>query len=155
MQEKLVTFQLAGQVYGLEINSVREIIRLQPVMQVPESPPFVAGVISLRQKTIPVIDLRLRFGFPVTGEDASSRIVIMDIDGLLVGVKVDAVLEVLRMEQADIEPVPPIAMGIDADFLKGIGRWRDKLVLLLDGARLLRDSERQELGKFPPSRQLV
>lgn len=145
MQEQLVTFQLADQIYGLDINSVREIIRLQPVMQIPESPPFVAGVISLRQKVIPVIDLRRRFGFPVAEEGASSRIVIMDIDGFLVGVKVDAVLEVLRMEQTDIEPVPPIAMSIDTAFLKGVGRWRDKLVLLLDGARLLKDSERQEL----------
>lgn len=141
MQEQLVTFLLADQIYGLEINSVREIIRLQPVTSLPAAPQFVAGLISLRNKVIPVIDLRRRFGLAAGEKNSNSRIIIMEIDQALVGVKVDAVLEVLRLEQDRIEDAPSIDEGANRAFLRGLGRWQDKLILLLDGNRLLQEKE--------------
>ncbi|WP_170291086.1 chemotaxis protein CheW [Neomoorella glycerini] len=138
MQEQVVAFQLAEQIYGLEINSVREIIRFQPVMSIPEAPQYISGVISLRR----------RFGLPGVKEEASSRIIILDLPGVTAGIQVDAVLEVLRLEKGEIEAVPLLAVGQGADFVRGVARWRERLILLLEGAKLLTEREKEVMANL-------
>lgn len=145
MEEQLVVFQLAGETYGVDIGCVQEIIRMQPVTTVPRTPSFVEGVINLRGRIIPVIDLRKRFGLPLAEATASSRIIVVEVSGLVVGLIVDSVSEVLRLPQEDIEPTPPIVAGVDTAYLKGVGKWNDRLVILLDVAKVLRESEYREL----------
>ncbi len=96
-ERQLVIFDLADEAYGVNIETVREIIRMQEITQVPRTPDYVEGVINLRGKVIPVIDMRKRFGFPVAEHTKDTRIVVIDIDGNDIGATVDAVTEVLRL----------------------------------------------------------
>ena len=100
---QLVIFDLAAETYGVDIGSVREIIRMQETTKVPRTPDFVEGVINLRGKVIPVIDLRKRFGFKRAEATKDTRIVVVDIDGNDIGVVVDAVTEVLRLAADAVE----------------------------------------------------
>lgn len=145
MEEQLVVFQLAGETYGIDIACVQEIIRIQPVTRVPRTPPFVEGVINLRGRIIPVIDLRKRFGLPLAEATGSSRIMVVEVGALVVGFIVDSVSEVLRLSRDNIEPTPPIVAGVDTAYLRGVGKWNDRLVILLDVAKVLRESEYREL----------
>lgn len=135
--EQFVVFQLAGQAYGFDIKSVSEIIRLQPMTSIPEVPTFFSGITSLRQKAIPVFDLRLRLGFSKGEETEQNRIIILDVKDSLIGVKVDAVLEVVNLTEKDLEPVPVYTQSMDADFLKGVGKWKNNFIILLEGDKLV------------------
>ena len=104
IEQQLVSFDLATESYGVDIGAVREIIRLQEITNVPRTPEFVEGVINLRGKVIPVVDLRKRFGLPVGDQSAENRIVVVDIGGQDIGVIVDAVNEVLRIFTDSVEP---------------------------------------------------
>src|SRR5437763_16976232 len=103
-EQQLVVFELGAELYGVEIARVHEIIRLQAVTRVPRSPAFVEGVINLRGKVIPVVDLRRRFGLPSAEHTRSSRIVVVEIGDQVVGIVVDGVSEVLRVNSATVEP---------------------------------------------------
>src|SRR4030088_1659713 len=129
---QLVVFQLGAELYGVEIARVHEIIRLQAVTRVPHAPAFVEGVINLRGKVIPVVDLRRRFGLPLAEHTRASRIVVVEIGDQVVGIVVDGVSEVLRINPALIEPPSPVVAGIDSEYLRGIARLPDRLVILLD-----------------------
>ncbi|MGI6552553.1 MAG: chemotaxis protein CheW [Clostridia bacterium] len=145
-EEQLVVFQLAGETYGIEISAVHEIIRLQSITKVPRTPDFVEGVINLRGKIIPVIDLRKRFQLPLEKETPHTRIIVVEVTGVTVGMIVDSVSEVLRLPAANIEPPPPaISGGIDTDYLRGVGKWQEKLIILLDLDRVLNKKEQKEL----------
>lgn len=143
--------------HALDIAAVREIIRLQPVTGVPDAPAGIAGVISLRNRVIPVIDLRSRFHLPAGADDAAARIIIADLDGATVGIKVDAVLEVLRLDREQIEPLPELAAGQGNTCLRGVARWRERLILLLEASQLLSAGEKEDLkaagGAWPPGRE--
>lgn len=143
--EQLVVFQLAGETYGVDIGHVHEIIRLQPITQVPRTPGFVEGVINLRGRIIPVIDLHKRFALPPVEATNNTRIMVVEVNGITVGMIVDAVLEVLRLPEENIEPPPPIIKGVDVAYLRGVGKWEDKLIILLDLDRVLRESEQEQL----------
>lgn len=143
--EQLVVFQLAGETYGVDIAHVHEIIRLQHITQVPRTPEFVEGVINLRGRIIPVIDLHKRFGLPPAEATNNTRIMVVEVNGITVGMIVDAVLEVLRLPEENIEPPPPIIKGVDVAYLRGVGKWEDKLIILLDLDRVLRESEQEQL----------
>lgn len=143
---QLVTFSIAEEEFGVEILRVQEIIRLMPITRVPNAPPSVEGVINLRGKVIPVIDLRRRFGMEAAEADEHTRIVVMDLHDRVVGFVVDAVREVLRIESSAIEPPPQVVSGIGSEYLKGMGRIGDRLLILLDLDRLLSDSEKGALA---------
>ncbi|MGI9951235.1 chemotaxis protein CheW [Moorellaceae bacterium AZ2] len=143
--EQLVVFQLAGETYGVDIAHVHEIIRLQPITEVPRTPDFVEGVINLRGRIIPVIDLHKRFGLPAAEASNNTRIMVVEVKGITVGMIVDAVSEVLRLPEENIEPPPPIIQGVDVAYLRGVGKWGDKLIILLDLDRVLRESEHEQL----------
>jgi len=131
-EKQLVIFDLAAETYGVDIGSVREIIRVQEVTKVPRTPDFVEGVINLRGNVIPVIDLRKRFGFRQTEATKDTRIVVVDIGGNDIGVVVDAVTEVLRLAADAVEPPTGVITTADSDHLLGIAKLEDRLIILLD-----------------------
>ena len=112
-ERQLVIFQLAREIYGLDINWVREIITLQEITRVPGAPDFVEGVINLRGHVIPVIDLRKRFGLEASVDPRRTRIVVVDVPPHTLGLVVDAVTEVLRIAESVVEPAGNILAGID------------------------------------------
>jgi purine-binding chemotaxis protein CheW len=144
-EQQLVVFQLGAELYGVEIARVHEIIRLQAVTRVPHAPAFVEGVINLRGKVIPVVDLRRRFGLPLAEHTRASRIVVVEIGDQVVGIVVDGVSEVLRVNHATIEPPSPVVAGVDSDYLHGIAKLPDRLVILLNLDRVLARDERRAL----------
>lgn len=132
IERQLVVFDLAGEVYGVDISSVREIIRMQAVTHVPNAPDFVEGVINLRGRVIPILDLRKRFGLRVSEETRESRVVVVDIAGQNIGIIVDAVIEVLRLAADAIEPASSLITTEDCYYLEGIAKLDGKLLILLD-----------------------
>lgn len=145
-EQQLVSFDLATESYGVDIGAVREIIRLQEITNVPRTPEFVEGVINLRGKVIPVVDLRKRFGLPVGDQSAENRIVVVDIGGQDIGVIVDAVNEVLRIFSDSVEPPSSVITTADSDYLMGIAKVDDKLLILLDLESVLSAEERAVLA---------
>ena len=142
---QLVVFQLGAELYGVEIARVHEIIRLQTVTRVPRAPSFVEGVINLRGKVIPVVDLRRRFGLPTAEHTRATRIVVVEIGDQVVGIIVDSVSEVLRINSSTVEPPSPVVAGIDSEYLHGIAKLPERLVILLDVDRVLARDERRAL----------
>ena len=136
-ERQLVVFQLGAELYAVEISRVHEIIRLQSVTRVPRAPSFVEGVINLRGKVISVINLRGRFGLPVAEHTRASRIVVVDINDQVIGMVVDSVSEVLRVHTSTIEPPSPAVAGIDSEYLQGIAKLPERLVILLELDRVL------------------
>jgi purine-binding chemotaxis protein CheW len=149
---KYMTFQLAREEYGLEILKVREIIGLMEITRVPRTREFVRGVINLRGKVIPVVDLRLKFGMEKTEATDQTVIIVVQcaVDGrpLTMGLLVDQVLEVLSIDGAQIEPAPSLAHAqLDEEFILGVGKHEKRIVFLLDIARILSSDEAQELTR--------
>ena len=144
-EQQLVVFDLASEAYGVDIGAVREIIRLQEITKVPRTPQFVEGVINLRGKVIPVIDLRKRFALQIAAETEDNRIVVVDIGGQDIGAVVDAVTEVLRITSDSIEPPASVITTDDSGYLLGIGKLDDKLIILLDLQQVLSQSEQNSL----------
>jgi purine-binding chemotaxis protein CheW len=129
---QLVVFELGEERYGLDIATVYEIIRHQPVTAVPQAPSFVEGVINLRGRIIPVVDLRRRFGMLQGTLTKASRIVVCEAAGTRVGLVVDGVSEVLMVPLDSIEQTPDVASGSDTQYLRGIAKLGERLVILLD-----------------------
>jgi purine-binding chemotaxis protein CheW len=137
---QLVIFHLGNEEYGLPITKVQEINRLAPITKLPQTPSFMEGVINLRGRIIPVIDLRKRFNLAVTGHSDDTRIIIVEVKGQTVGIIVDAVSEVVRMPGANVEPPPP-AFILDAQYIYGVGKLDERLLILLDMDRILTSQE--------------
>ena len=129
---QLVVFELGDERYGLDIATVYEIIRHQPITAVPQAPAFVEGVINLRGRIIPVVDLRDRFGMASGDLTKASRIVVCEAAGTRVGLVVDGVSEVLMVSSDAIEPTPDVAAGSDSGYLRGIAKLGERLIILLD-----------------------
>jgi len=144
-EEQLVIFQVANEVFGVDISTVQEIIRIQAITKIPKAPEFVEGVINLRGKVIPVIDLRERFGFEKTEETKSTRIVVVEVEEDTIGMIVDAVAEVLRIPASSIEPPSSIVESIDSEYLRGIGKVDERLIILLDLGKVLTEMEKGHL----------
>ncbi len=137
---KYLTFLLDGEEYGLEILKVRELICIMDITKVPQTPDFVRGVINLRGKVIPVIDLRLKFGLEETEYTEQTCIIVVDV-GMLMGIIVDTVQEVHDIPGADIEPPPDLGASVDTDFMLGLGKVRDEVKILLDIEKVLTAEE--------------
>lgn len=153
---QLVGFRLAGEEYCLRILEVQEIIRMQNLTRVPNAPDFVEGVINLRGKVIPVLGLRKRFGLLPHKQTKDSRIVVVELKGDVVGFEVDSVSEVLRILAATVEPAPRLSMR-NNEFISGIGKFGDRLLLLLDLNKLLEEAEKpivHELAQSSPKPEL-
>lgn len=149
MEQLLVVFDLASEQYGLDIGSVESIIKMQAITVVPRAPHFVEGVTNLRGKVLPVIDLRKRFGLPHGEVNKDMRIVVVEMAGTTVGIIVDGVSEVLRVNSEAIEPPSPIVTTVDSAFIRGIAKVNDRLVILLDLGKVLSLQDQNELMALP------
>lgn len=149
MERQLVIFELFNEHYGVDIVAVESIIKMQPITVVPHASAFVEGVTNLRGNVLPVIDLRKRFGMPGEAAGKNSRIVVVIIEGIKVGIIVDNVSEVLTIPEECIEPPPPLVTSVDTTFITGIAKVGDRLVILLDLARVLSVQEKASLASLP------
>ena len=131
MQGMFLTFDLAGEGYGLEIRHVTEIIGIQKVTNVPDMPEHVIGVLNLRGKVIPIIDVRLRFNLPLGEYDERTCIIVVNVDDNPVGLVVDQVSEVIDIAQEDIEP-PPASGKCHKNYIQGLGKIDEKVKILLN-----------------------
>ena len=148
---KYLTFTLAEEEYGIGILKIKEIIGMLPITSVPQTPEFVKGVINLRGKVIPVIDLRLRFG--ISSMDYSERtcIIVVEIDGqsgtVLVGIVVDSVSEVLNIKGDDIEKTPTFGAKLNTDYILGMAKMEGGVKILLDIDQVLNSEELSMLSE--------
>jgi purine-binding chemotaxis protein CheW len=145
-EEQVVVLELAGESYGVQIGKVQEIIRMQPITRVPNAPPFIEGVTNLRGRVIPVLDLRQRFGFAAGESTRRSRIVVAELGRHTVGMVVDGVSEVLMIPAGAVEPPSVLVTTADSEYLQGVAKLDERLVLLLDLDRVLSASEDAALG---------
>jgi len=134
---KYLAFTLGQEDYGLEIMKVREIIGMMNITAVPQVPGYVKGVINLRGKVIPIIDLRLKFGMPSIDATAETCTVIIDVNDMLIGIIIDKVNEVLDITQAQIEPIPNFGSNVHTDYILGIGKVNDSVKILLNIEKIL------------------
>lgn len=135
-ERQLVVFALGTETFGIDIESVREIIRWQPVTAVPDAPPAVIGVLNLRGSVTPVVDLRSRFNLAATEPTDETRVLVID-SGTSIGVVVDSVTEVVRLPMRDIDTVIADTVRVDSDYIDGIAQWGDSLLILLDMRKAL------------------
>jgi purine-binding chemotaxis protein CheW len=142
---QLVSFMVADEEFAVPILTVQEINRMMQITRVPQSPPFVEGVINLRGKIIPVIDLRKRFGLGALADSADSRIIVVEVSNRVIGFTVDRVNEVLRISNEIVEPPPAMVCGIDSDYVQGVGKLKDRLLILLNLERLFSAQEMQDV----------
>ncbi|WP_028587186.1 chemotaxis protein CheW [Desulfocurvus vexinensis] len=143
---QLVTFSIGEEEFGVDILKVQEIIRTMEITRVPKAPDFVEGVINLRGNVIPIIDLRKRFGLETRGHDKHTRIIVIEINNMIVGFVVDSVSEVLRIPANTVEPPPPVVAGLESEYISGVGKLEDRLLILLDLDRLLSGEEKDVLS---------
>lgn len=136
-QLQLVTFEVAGEEFAVDILAVQEINRMLDLTRVPQSPPEIEGVINLRGRIIPVIDLRKRFALPAADRSEHNRIVVVEVNGRVLGFIVDRVHEVLRINSSIVDPAPDMVTSVDSEFIQGVGKLEDRLLILLDLRRLL------------------
>ena len=134
---QLVTFSIGEEEFGVDILKVQEIIRTMAITKVPNSPPHVEGVINLRGKVIPVIDLRSRFLLESKPHDNQTRIIVVDLHRVVIGFVVDGVSEVLRIPSSTVEPPPAVVSGIESEYIKGVGKLDNRLLILLDLDKLI------------------
>jgi len=143
---QLVSFTIGDEEFGVDILKVQEINRMLAVTRVPNSPEYIDGVINLRGKVIPIIDLRRRFQMERREHDKNTRIVVVELSGKVVGFVVDAVSEVMRIPKSVTEPPPPIVAGIDAEYITAVAKLEDRLLILLDLEKVLVNDEKEVLA---------
>ncbi len=150
VEEQLVTYRLGSEEFASAITEVKEIIRVPEIVSIPRAPEFVEGVINLRGTIVPVLDLRRRLGMSREERGEHARIVVVELEGLLTGLIVDGVREVLKVPRESIEPPPDILAGVDTRFLRGIAKVNGggRLVILLDLGKVLSFEEKEELLAF-------
>ncbi|WP_243371840.1 chemotaxis protein CheW [Geotalea sp. SG265] len=135
--QHLVTFRLGREEYGVDIGCVQEIIRASDITQVPGAPPHVRGVINLRGKIIPVVDLRTRLGMPGVEDTEEQRIIVVDMHNKRLGMLVDGVSQVLKIASSVIEEIPEEAISVDQNYIDGVGKLDGRLIIILDLNRSL------------------
>ncbi len=142
---QLVSFVLGNEEFGVDILFVQEIIRIIQVTKVPNSPDYVEGVINLRGRVIPIIDLRSRFGMEKKEPDKNTRIVVIEVDKKTLGFIVDAVKEVIRIPKEITEAPPEITTGVNSEYIKSVGKLDDRLLILIDLEKIFSNRETKEL----------
>lgn len=135
-RDKYLTFHLAAEDYGIEIKYVTEIIGIQKITEVPDMPRFIKGVINLRGKVIPVMDVRKRFGLPSREYDVRTCIIVVNINESAIGLVVDEVREVVDIPARQVEPPPKTGSGAGSGFVQGIGKVGDEVKIILDITQL-------------------
>ena len=145
---QLISFMVGQEEYGLEILRVKEVIRMREITRLPRAPRFVKGIINLRGDVIPIIDLRDRFGLEHREYTETTRVIVVDMGGKLIGMVVDAASQVVRIPAGQIEPPPPIIGSISAEYIKGVGKLGERLIILVNIERILSAREQVELSRI-------
>jgi len=148
MELQLVIFKLGNESFGVEIATVESIIKMQTITRLPQAPNFVEGIINLRGKILPVIDLRKRLSIDLNEITKDSRMVVVALAGTTVGMVVDRVDEVLRINDDIVEAPPSISQSVDSRFIEGIAKINQELVILLNLSKVLNTSETSVLESF-------
>ena len=138
---QLVSFKIGEEEFGVDILKVQEINRMDQITRVPNAPEYVSGVMNLRGKVIPIIDLRKRFRLAKKERDKDTRIIVVELKTRVVGFLVDAVNEVLRIPKNVTEPPPPMVAGIGSEYITAVGKLEDRLLILIDLEKILVPSE--------------
>jgi purine-binding chemotaxis protein CheW len=138
---QVVGFRIGNETYGVRIGSVREIVRVPEITIVPNAPEAIEGVINLRGKIIPVMDLRKRFGSAGLQPDKKNRILVVELENRLLGLIVSSASEVLKIPPSEIEPPGTVFAEGESSYVTGVGKLKGRLIILLDIARLLRQPE--------------
>jgi len=133
---QLVTFRLDVEEYAVDILSVQEINVMQDITRMPNCPDYMEGIVNLRGKVIPVVNLRKKFGMKVRSDEGMGKIMITDIHGMIIGLVVDSVNEVLRIPAHIVEPPPALSMNTDTKYIKGIAKMQDRLIILIQLEKL-------------------
>lgn len=147
LKDRFLTFEIGGESYGIEIRYVTEIIGLQPITVVPELPDYIRGIINLRGKIIPVMDVRLRFKKPFREYNDRTCVVVVDINEVSIGLIVDSVSEVLTIAEEEIVPPPELSKSSNK-YIKGIGKAGNSVKLLIDCNRLLNEKETESISNL-------
>jgi purine-binding chemotaxis protein CheW len=142
---QVVSFELGKEEYGVDISQVQEIIRMVEITHVPRAPHFMEGVINLRGQLIPIIDLRTRFGMSRTEHTKSTRIVVTEIGNKKVGIIVDSVSEVINIPIEQVEEAPDMIAGVGTEYIQGVGKVGDRLIILLDLTMVITGEEKAQL----------
>ncbi|MCK5126672.1 MAG: chemotaxis protein CheW [candidate division Zixibacteria bacterium] len=140
---QLVSFKIGSEEYGIDILKVQEINRMPDITKVPQAAHYVDGVINLRGKVIPIINTRRKFSLDEKDHDKDTRIVVVDINSEVIGLIVDSVNEVLRIPNSIVEPPPNVTIDSGADYITGVARLEDRLLILLDLGKLVGDTAEQ------------
>ncbi|QSV45637.1 chemotaxis protein CheW [Geobacter benzoatilyticus] len=131
-----LTFQLADEVFAVEVAKVREILEFTSITRVPQTPDFMRGVINLRGSVVPVMDMRLKFGLPETEKTVNTCIIVVEVDHegetIIIGALADSVQEVFELEPDQVEPAPRIGTKLNTDFLLGMGKHDGQFIMILD-----------------------
>lgn len=144
---QLVSFNLDKEEFGVDILNVQEINRMMMITKVPNSPDYIEGVINLRGRVIPVIDLRTKLGMQKKDSDKNTRIIVTETNNKIVGFIVDSVKEVIRIPEEITEEPPKLTTGINSDYIKAVGKLEDRLLILIDLNKILSATELKELNK--------
>ncbi len=144
---QLVSFIIGNEEFGVDILFVQEINRMIQITKVPNSPDFVDGVINLRGRVIPVIDLRCKLGIAKKEHDKNTRIIVVEVNGNTVGFIVDAVNEVLRIPKSITEAPPALVSGVNSEFIKAVGKLEDRLLILLDLEKVISADQMETLSE--------
>ena len=147
-QLQLVTFMIDSEEFGVDILNVQEINKVSAITQIPGSPEFVEGIINLRGKVVPVIDLRKRFGMSAREHDERTRIIVAEMNAQTMGFIVDAVNEVLRISADSFQPPPDIVVGAHSEFFKSVANLDDKLLVLINLEKLLTRDQAESISSL-------
>jgi purine-binding chemotaxis protein CheW len=134
---QLVVFRLGKELYGVNIASVQEIVRVPEMTEVPDAPVFLEGVINLRGRIVPVVDLRKRLNLPTAGKTKASRVLVTESEGKAVGLLVDAASEVLKISIEAIDEPPEMISAIGVEYIIGVAKLEDRLIIILDLRKIL------------------
>ena len=145
---QLISFIVGEEEYGLGILKVKEVIRIREITRIPKAPTFVKGIINLRGDVIPIIDLREKFGLNQKEYTSMTRVIVVEVEGKLIGMVVDAVSQVIRVPSDQIEPPPPVVGGLSEEYIKGVGKIGERLIILLNIEKILTTEEKLEIDKI-------
>jgi purine-binding chemotaxis protein CheW len=143
---QLVGFRIGRETFGIPIKLVHEIVRVPEITSVPDAPDFIEGVINLRGKIISIVDLRKRFGEKQITAGKKNRILVVELEGRMVGLIVDVASEVLKLSEEDIEPPPNVFGDGDVNYVIGVGKLRDRLIILIELNKILQKGELRRIG---------
>jgi purine-binding chemotaxis protein CheW len=145
---QIVGFRVGQQSFGVPISVIHEIVRVPEITAVPDSPDFVEGVINLRGKIVPVVDLRKRFGEKTIARHKKNRILVSESEGKLVGLMVDAASEVLKISESEIDPPPQVLEQGELNYVTGLGKLQGRLMILIDLNKTLQRGELRRLEEL-------